>query len=285
MNKKLLILLVISIVLSGCESDDPGLLREHDVVLVEVDGEPITKAMLEYLMTVRGVAEDDADGMRALFEELIRLQAVANAARREQIADRQEVRAERMLKDIEVLYLRYLEQFQKDNPVTDQDIARVYHEQRQRAGDTRYRLETIEFPDQVAAIAAIEALRSGELDFADAVEQASAEQRLARRTDWVDASQVPPAFLPVLKATAAGQVAPEPMPFESTWLVVRVAEREALTMPPLKEVREGIRRSLIRERSKAMIELLYEQAEITPMLPLESAEVAATETASHSGTP
>ena len=57
MNYKFLIACFIFVLLAGCKSEDPGLIREGDVVLVEVDGEPITKAMLEYLMTVRGVAD------------------------------------------------------------------------------------------------------------------------------------------------------------------------------------------------------------------------------------
>jgi peptidyl-prolyl cis-trans isomerase C len=249
-------------------------LADDDVVLVEVEGEPVTKAMLEYLMTVRGVEEGDLDGMRALFDELIRLQTVANAAAREGISARTEVRAERMLKDIEVQYVRYLEQFQQDNPVSDQDVQTAYRDQIRRSGDTRWRLETIEFADQAAALETVRELRAGQQTFQQALERAAGQQRIARRTDWVDASQVPPSFQPVLTTTAVGEVVEDVMPFETRWLVVRVAEREALQAPPLDEVREGIRRSLLREKSQAMIDLLFEQAEITPMLPLEGSDAA-----------
>jgi len=267
------ILLFISIIasISACGGRDTGLVSDDDVVLVEVDGEPLTKTMLEFLMTVRGVEEGDIDGMRALFDEMIRLQAVANAAHRDGLSARPDVRAERMLKDIEVQYVRYLEQFQQDNPVTDQDVLAAYREQARRSGDTRWQLETIEFSDQAAALETVRALRSGEIDFKQALEIAAGQGRIARRTGWVDASQVPPSFQSVLRATAVGEVVEELMPFEAQWLAVRVAERESLQPPPLDEVREGIRRTLLREKSQAMIELLFEQAEITPMLPLENA--------------
>lgn len=274
MSYKYLFIIAFAFILSGCGEQDAGLLTDEDVVLVEVDGEPVTKSMLEYLMTVRGVEEGDLDGMRALFDELIRLRTVANAAARDGISARTEVRAERMLKDIEVQYVRYLEQFQQDNPVSDQDVLTAYRDQVRRSGDTRWRLETIEFADQSAALEAARTLREGQQTFQQALELAAEQQRIARRTDWVDASQVPPSFQPVLSATDAGEVVEEVMPFDSRWLVVRVAEREALQAPPLEEVREGIRRTLLREKSQAMIDLLFEQAEIKPMLPLEDGNAA-----------
>lgn len=275
MRLKLLILMILSTIISGCDRDENHLLSDQDVVLVEVDGKPLTKAMLEYLMTVRGVSEDDIDGMRALFDELIRLQAVANAAAREGISTRPEVRAERMLKDIELQYMRYLEQFQNDHPVTDQEVQTTYRDQLRRAGDTRWRLETIEFSDQAAALETIRSLRAGDIDFKRALQMASDQDRVARRTDWIDGSQLPPSFKPALDATAVGEIVEQTMPFETRWLVVRLVEREAMQAPPLDEVREGIRRALVREKSQAMIDLLFEQAEITPMLPLEASEATA----------
>lgn len=270
MKHNLLIIGVISVaVLAGCQQQDSGLLREGDVVLVEVDGKPVTKAMLEFLMETRGVAEDDIEGMRRLFDELVRLQAVANAASREGISEQPEVRAERMLRDIEIQYVRYLEHWQKAHPFSDEDIAAVYQQQLERSGDTRWRLETIDFDDQVAADRTLQALMNGEMTFSEAIEQATAEQRLARRTDWVDASQVPPSFVPLLKETGDGAVVPELMPYQGKWLIVRVVSSEPLTPPSLDEVREGIRRQLLRERMQAMMEIVLEQAEIVPMLPLE----------------
>ena len=52
-------------------------------------------------------------------------------------------------------------------------------------------------------------------------------------------------------------------------MVARVADVAPFEPPPLAELRDGIRRTLVRERSEAMIERTFEAAEITPMLPLE----------------
>ena len=269
--------------IGGCGGDPEGagqaLVAEDDVVLVEVDGAPVTLPMLEFLMEVRSVDEDDTEGMRELLDELIRLRAVANRAADEQISSRQRVRAERMVKDIEVQYVRYLEQFQRENPVTEEEIRSVYEAQLERAGEQRYKIETIEFREQVAALAQLEALQAGEVTFEQAVEQASTEGRVARRTDWIDASQVPADFAGVLASTEAGAVVESLLPYQDKWLVVRIVEVDALAPPSLKEVREGIRRTLVRQQTQAMIEQTFERSEITPMLPLDDAPAESSDNA------
>lgn len=261
--------------IAGCGHDDidpaSSLVADDDVVLVEVDGAPVTLPMLEFLMEVRGIDEEDTEGMRELLDELIRIRAVANRAAEEQVSSRPRVRAERMVKDIEVQYVRYLEHFQRQNPISDEEIRAVYEAQLERAGDRRYQIETIEFPDQAPALEQLDALRSGDAAFSDAIAQASEEGRIARRTDWIDASQVPADFAAGLAETAAGDVVESLLPYQDKWLIVRVAEVDALAPPSLDEVREGIRRTLIRQQSQSMIEQTFERAEITPMLPLEDA--------------
>ncbi|MBL36864.1 MAG: hypothetical protein CMP07_00485 [Xanthomonadales bacterium] len=261
--------------IAGCEHDDvdpaSSLVADDDVVLVEVDGAPVTLPMLEFLMEVRGIDEEDTEGMRELLDELIRIRAVANRAAEEQVSSRPRVRAERMVKDIEVQYVRYLEHFQRQNPIADEEIRAVYEAQLERAGDRRYQIETIEFPEQAPALRQLEALRTGDAAFSDAIAQASEEGRVARRTDWIDASQVPADFAAVLAETASGDVVESLLPYQDKWLLVRVAEIDALAPPSLDEVREGIRRTLVRQQSQSMIEQTFERAEITPMLPLEDA--------------
>ena len=176
-----------------------------------------------------------------------------------------------MIKDIEVQYVRYLEHFQQENQVSEEEIRSVYQAQLERAGDRRYKLEMIEFDQQTDALGQLDALRQGSLNFRAALERADAAGRVARRTDWIDASQVPPDFAELLNEAAAGTVVDALLPYQDQWLIVRVAEIDALDPPALDEVREGIRRTLAREQTQAMIERTYDQAEITPMLPMEDA--------------
>ena len=274
MMRKLIFLIFIPLSLSACQqgvdSSDP-LVHADDVILVEVDGRAVSLPMLEFLMSQRGVGEGDHEGMRALLEELIRLRAVANAAEREGLADQPAVRAERALRDMEALQLRYFTRIHEQFPVSDEDIRQTYQAQLARSGDRQFRLETIVYPGQSEALLAIAALQDGEVDFATLVDQASLGGRAVETTGWVDRSQVGEELAPLLSGSDPDDILAAPLRTPQGWRVVRVAEVRPIEAPDLESVREGIARQLVRQRLEALVEDLYEAAQITPMLPLEDA--------------
>ncbi len=272
MKHKLLIILTMALYVSGCsDATHAPLIEQDEVVLVEVDGHPITLTMLEFLMEARGVAEDDTEQMRQLLDELIRLRAMANRAELEGISQAPKVRAERMIKDIEVQYVRYLEHFQKENPIGDAEIQQVYRQQVQRAGDLQYRLETIVFDSQSDALAALSAIEDGSSEFDQQVAQAIDAGHQVLQPNWIDRSQVPEDISAALAGSEVGDTVPALMPYQDQWVVARILETQPNQVPALDEVREGIRRTLTREQNQLLIDDVFESAEITPMLPLDGA--------------
>lgn len=269
MKRSLLILLLL-ILAAGCDQvlDEPAA-DEDEVVLVMVDGRPVTLPMLEVLMQIRGVGEEDVVGMQQLLDELIRIRVMANAAENTALADDTHVRAEREIKDMETLYVRFLEKYQRENPVDEEAIEQVYREQVERSGDRQYLIESILYPDQAAALNGIVRTEDEELDFEQLVEAARAQGLRVEEGVWVDRSQVPESFAAELVDTEVGELVPTPLQAGNEWRLVRLSETRPLEVPELTEVRDGIRRHLVREQSEAMIEERYEAADIVPMLPLE----------------
>lgn len=259
--------------LAGCGGQpEPTAAGEEAVVLVEVDGTPVTLPMLERAMSARQIGADDHDGMRELLDELIRMQAVANAARDEGLADDPEVRAELRLAEAQTLYRHYINQAQRAAPVTDEAIREVYDQQLERSGDTQYRIRTVEFDDQARAIQAIERLRGGAIDFEQLEGEAESGGMAVAEPGWIDRSQVPEGFADALAETDAGGVVGRPLQNSQGWYVVRVEDTRELQVPEFEQVREGIARSLLQRRREALVDSLYDQAEITPMLPLGDAQ-------------
>lgn len=273
MNCKILSLLIFSSVLVACQQgDDVSDADPDDTVLVLVDGEPVTLSMLELVMENRGVGEEEHDRMQELLDELIRMRAVANAAIDENLDDRASVRAERQLRDMQVLYRHYINEVQREHPVTDADIEEVYRSQHERAGDTQYLIETITYPEQAEALRIVAALDEGDRTYQE-VEQAAEEAGLAiEQPGWIDLSQVPPEFGAALEGSTPGKVVSLPLETPQGWRLVRVVQTRDLDVPELEDVREGIARSLLQRRRQALIEGVFEQAEIEPMLPLEEKE-------------
>lgn len=271
MNPKVLFVLLSGLILAGCQSEPQGLIHDEDIILVEVDGQPISLPMLEYVMRQRGVAEDDHEGMRAIMDELIRLRVVATAAEREGFADEPEVRAARMLRDLEALRLRYFTYIFDEFPVSDEDVQRVYEAQVARAGDRQFAFDSLLFASQTQALLALVALEDGEADFDDMPDSGSFPVLGMDRIAWVDRSQLGEEIGALLVDLELGDIIGTPLQTEQGWRVLRLADERPLEAPSLESVREGISRQLVRQRLEAVVEDLYEAAQITPMLPLEPA--------------
>lgn len=277
MNNKVLILVLFALLVSCGQQNGPAPESSDEVVLVEVDGEPVTLPMLERVMEARGVGEDEHERMRALLDELVRMQAVANAAEADGLDTEPEVRAELRLARLQTLYGHYINRAQQAEPVTEEEIEAVYEAQLARSGDTQYRIALIRYAESAQGRAALSQLAAGETDF-EALRQ-EAEQRglQVEEPGWVDRSQVPGDFAEALAETETGEVVPVLLEAGQGWHLVRLLETRPLEVPNLDEVREGIARSLLQEQRQGLIESLYEQAEITPMLPLEEADPEAEE--------
>ncbi|AKS42021.1 peptidylprolyl isomerase [Wenzhouxiangella marina] len=254
---------------SSEERPSNPLISEDDVLLVLVDGEPITLPMLEYTMEARGISEDDEEGMRRTLDELIRLQAVANAAQASGLADEARVRAHRRLRDLETLQMRYFGQLAEEDPVTEAQIEAAYRAQVERTGDRQFQIETIIYTNQEGVLRALERIEAGETDFDQLAAEARGFGLTVDQPLWVDLSQLPPDAATLLATAEVGDVLAMPLQTPQGWRAVRVSDVRENEIPELDEVRQGIIRSLARQRVEQRVDALYEAAEITPMLPLD----------------
>lgn len=268
MSYRLLIILAV-LLLSACSSStDAPSVPEGEVILIEVDGVPISLGMLERVMEARGVSEGEHERMRELLDELVRSQVVANAARREGLDRNSELYADLRLAEMQTLYGHYIRRSQRENPVTDAQIEEVYAAQLARSGDRQYRIEVIPFEAQHEALNALERVESG-LDFSALSEEADAQGRAPSSPHWIDRSQVPEEFAVALEASEVGAVVPALLELAQGWHIAHLLDSRALEAPALDAVREGIARSLLQQQREAVVERLYQQAEIVPLLPLD----------------
>jgi parvulin-like peptidyl-prolyl isomerase len=263
MKTKVLITLVFISLLAACgrSGENEPLIAEDDPILLTVDGAAISIPMLEFLMRARGIGNDDIDGMRALLDELIKLRAVANAAQREGVADAPALRAERLVRDLERVQLAYFTHIYEQHPVTEAQIQGVYNAQLERSGRQQYQLSLVAYPDQLNALRALAEIELGQQPFAAAEGQNLSSQ-------WVDRSQLPSSLAALSDGFEVGMVLPEPLPGASGWQLAQVTDMRAFEPPPLAEVRDGIERMLVRQRLEALVDDLYEAADIVPQLPL-----------------
>jgi len=272
MNYRILILMSF-ILLTACQDQSPtepsdGLIREDDVLLVLVDGSPISLPMLESVMAARGIREDDEESMRDVLEELIRMQAVANAAGASGLSDEPRIRAMRQLRNLEVIWTNYIDRVVQDEPVTEAEIQEVYATQASQTGGQQYQIETVVYTNQPSILRDLARLESGEASYEELLAESRSFERAIDQPLWVDLSQLPPDIGALLAEAEPGDVLSIPLQTPQGWRMVQLTDTREFQPPPLSSVREGIVQTIQRQRVNAHIEALYDASEITPMLPL-----------------
>jgi len=253
---------------SGASSDD-ALVKEDDVLLVLVDGEPISLPMLEFVMETRGISESDEEAMRNVLDELIRMQAVQNAADASGLTGEPRVRAIRRLRDLEAVRATYLERLIAENPVSEAEIRQLYAAQTERSGRQQYQIETVVYSNQPSVLKDLARLETGEISYGALLTEARDVGRVVDQPLWVDLSQLPPDVGTLLSEAAPGDVINVPLQTPQGWRIVHLVETRDFDPPPLEDVRDGIVQTIRRQRIDAHVEGLYDAAKITPMLPIE----------------
>ena len=209
--------------------------------------------------------------MRGVLEELIRMQAVANAAEDSGLSDEPRIRAMRQLSQLEVIWTNYLDQLVRDEPVSEEEIQQVYSAQAGQTGGQQFQIETVVYINQPNVLADLARIESEEISYEDLLAESRRRGRVIDQPIWVDLSQLPADIRTLLSEAEPGDVLSAPLQTPQGWRLVHLTAIRDFEPPPLDSVRDGIIQTIQRQRMNAHVETLYEAAEITPMLPLESA--------------
>ncbi|GAB4185989.1 MAG: hypothetical protein Tsb002_10080 [Wenzhouxiangellaceae bacterium] len=252
-------LLVIG--LSACGGDDDAAPAEPVDAVARVDGVAITSAMIDRHLQSRGRDPQLPEQRAAALEELIRVQAVVNKARREKMHLQPEVAAQLALSDQQILFNHFAGEYLAQRPVTAEELRESYNATVRRSGNQQVLLESIRYPDEQAAVAALLALEEG-ADYAQLAATARAGDLQVETLDWADLSQLPDDYAPVVAEIESGQVVPVPLRTGGGWRVLRVKDRRDYQPPPFDSVRAGLEQDLNRQRLQEWTDRVLSQAEV-----------------------
>lgn len=266
-------LLLLCLILAACGAPAPGpvasdaaisaplAVPEPGPVIARVDGMALHQSLLDAIARGRNLdLADPAQRQRAL-DELVEYAVLVSAAQVQPELAAADVRA-----DIELnaLAARANAVLARVGAIADPDEAALraeYEQQRAVNGELEYAVTHLLVEDEASAIEAAGQVLAGQ-DF-DAVQEAF-KGRAKQATDlgWIKLGQVPPEFAAALRTLQAGQTTPVPVQTAYGWHVIHVRETRPLTMPPFDQVREGIRRMLVANASRAAVVALKERARI-----------------------
>jgi peptidyl-prolyl cis-trans isomerase C len=246
----------------GADPATTVLIAPPDGALVAtVNGELVTEPMLQVFARGRGLDPDDPTQRTQALDALVENLLIAQDGIARGLTARPEVQAELTLVRMQQLSGRSLSDYRAGLEVDDEQVERYYRQERERAGDTEWRIEHILFDAEAPARQALQRALDGAA-FAELIAEYQHTALQARQLDWSNASQVPPEMAAVVRQLGDGEVAPVPVQTSFGWHVLRRAESRPFEPPPLDKVREGARRLLLERAVAEYVEALRARATI-----------------------
>ena len=239
-----------------------------DVVLATVDGVNITGADLATAYSAIGEAVDrvppgQQDAM--LLSLLVDMQLMANAARKEGIADTPEFAQKMAFVAKQTLQEDYMNTLIGEK-ITDQAVADRYKEEIAKLPKQQLSASHILVEDEAKAKDLIAQLKGG-ADFAKLAQENSKDPGSASRggaLGFFSAGQMVPEFEQATNKLEVGHVTDEPVKSQFGWHIIRLDDKRDFPVPPLEEVKDQIRQVLVREAYIAEIGRLKSAASIAP---------------------
>jgi len=234
--------------------------------IAKVNGKPIPAARAEALVAnqVAQGRPDSPELRQAVREELIRREAITQAALAKGVEKRADVQAHLELVRQGVLIQAYINDYAAAIKIDDAETRKEYETIKSALGSHEYKARHILVDGEGEAKDIIEKLKKGE-KFEELAKVSKDPGSRARggELDWSVPDNYVPPFAQALVKLSKGQTTEAPVRSDFGWHVIRLDDRRALTPPTYEEVKpqldQGIRQRKLEQhildlRNKAKVE-------------------------------
>jgi peptidyl-prolyl cis-trans isomerase C len=234
--------------------------------VAKVNGKDIPQSRADYVIKANAAqGQADTPELRNRVREvLIRNELLAQEAVKKGLDKTQEFTTQVELNRQEALVNAYLQDFIKNNPVSEEAIKAEYDRAKAQAGDMEYKARHILVKDEAEAKAIIAQLKKGG-SFEKIAAQKSQDPGSKDKggdLDWAPGGRYVPAFSDALKKLKKGQITDTPVQTQFGWHVIRVDDERAMKFPPLEEVKPQIQQGLQRQAVEKQIADMRAKAKI-----------------------
>jgi peptidyl-prolyl cis-trans isomerase C len=164
----------------------------------------------------------------------------------------------------EALVNAYIQDYVKNNPVSDDAIKAEYDRARGQAGDKEYKARHILVKDEAEAKQIIAQIKKGG-SFEKIAAQKSQDPGSKDKggdLDWAPGGRYVPQFSDALKKLKKGQMTDTPVQTQFGWHIIRVDDERPMKFPPLDEVKPQIQQGLQRQAIEKLIADLRSKAKV-----------------------
>ena len=244
MTRKLLAAAVIGLLATTVSAETRADATE---ALATVNGKAIPKARADALLAAQVMQgrKDTEELRKDIREELIRREAIAQAAEKAGLEKKADVAAQMALARQGALISSYINEYIKAHPVTDAQIKAEYDSIRSALGEKEYKVRHILVDKEEDAVAIIDKLKKGE-KFEDLAKDSKDPGSKEHGGDlgWSNQAAFVKPFSAAMLALEKGKFTEKPVKSDFGWHVIQLDDVRELKAPTLDEVKPQLSQRL-----------------------------------------
>jgi len=261
-----LVLAVLSLaVLAGCGRSAGGgdviQLADPGPAVETVNGQPVPQRLLDALARARNWDLSRPEFRERALKELTGLVLVAEAAHNEKFSSDPDFAAAVELSRLQGLSAASYAEFQKRAQVDDTVLRAEYDKQIAKSGGAEYDFSNIVFATEPEAIKAAGEVLAGK-PFDQVLEEHKKDARQARSFSRVRIAQIPEPLAQVLQTMKPGDTTKVPVQTKFGWHVAQLTATTPYAPPPFDQVKDNLRRSLVKRAGEERVSKMREEAKI-----------------------
>lgn len=286
-SRILLVSAVALLALSACSSNDavPAAGTAKNTVAATVNGATISESMVDMMLKQRSDLgrEASAEARKSFIERLamqllITQEAVRNGLdKKPEVIDRIELGRQSVLVDA------FVQDYYKNNPVTDDMLKAEYEKMKGQESGTEYKARHILVETEAEAKEIIAKLNKNANAFEALAKEKSKDtgsKVKGGELGWFDPRGMVPEFAAAVVKLAKGKFTEEPVKTQFGYHVILLEDTRPKSAPPLDEIKDQLTQHLKEQNLRAFLEAMKAKAKIelvqsgAPAAPAQEAKPA-----------
>lgn len=230
-----------------------------------VNGKAIPKSRMDVLLAGQlAQGQPDSEELRrAVREELVRREVLAQEAQKKGIDKKPDVIAQADMARQQVLIGAYLQDYVRSHPISDEQIKHEYDNIKAQLGDKEYKVRHILVEKEDEAKSIIDKLNKGE-KFEDLAKQSKDPGSKDRggSLDWATPSNYVKPFSDAMVGLKKGEYTKTPVKTEFGYHVIQLEDVRDLKLPTLEEAKPQIGQRLVQQMVEKHVRDLRTKAKV-----------------------
>jgi len=259
---------------SAASTTTVATVNDSSPVLATVNGAPITEAVFELYqqqMQARAPGNPAALNRESILNEVINLELARQSGEKEGVSKDTKVQLQVEQQTRAVLASAAIQQHMSANPVSDEDLKKIYEEQVPKGDE--YKARHILVEDEDAAKKLIAELDKG-ADFSELAKQHSTgpSGKSGGELGWFSPKQMVAPFSEAAASLEKGAYTKEPVKTQFGWHIIILDDSRSATPPSFEQVKPQLQAFVQKQRVQEYINGLREGANIVMTEPPTAAE-------------